>query len=308
MTSDRYSKLFPTRKVERDSDCLTYKGELGEGEYIGIADRNAGIHLKLEEEKPGNFKKVVSNFKGKITPLFIPDEIEERDLFQGEFAIGKIFTSELFKQEVKKSNLDKGSTMLFYGKRLINLKLLKDSEKAILVSKYPYYKSIFPDVSDGSSGSQSSRGKSSSTSKNNSTNSNKGTDSIPNNLDRDILLQKLNEEFTEGNPIETVVKSKKRNTRLVKLIKDLALADDGILRCACCKFEMQTAFGFEYIEAAHRIPLSERPEGYEIDPHKDLFLLCPNCHVAYDRLDHVSSVEELKAAMKVEFMWVKKDE
>ena len=47
MTKDRKSKLLPNRQVERDPDSLTNKGSLGNGEYIGIADRNSGLHLKI---------------------------------------------------------------------------------------------------------------------------------------------------------------------------------------------------------------------------------------------------------------------
>jgi 5-methylcytosine-specific restriction protein A len=52
-------------------------------------------------------------------------------------------------------------------------------------------------------------------------------------------------------------------------------------RCAVCNFSFEERYGplgRAYIHVHHTLELSRVPQGYQVDPVKDLRPLCPNCH------------------------------
>lgn len=69
------------------------------------------------------------------------------------------------------------------------------------------------------------------------------------------------------------------------------------LACAACGLlfeERYRALGANYIHVHHLIPLSEIGESYEIDPVRDLRLICPNCHAMVHRRNPPLTIEELR--------------
>lgn len=68
--------------------------------------------------------------------------------------------------------------------------------------------------------------------------------------------------------------------------------------CQICGFDFKEKYGKigeGFIEAHHRIPLSEIGKSYELDPINDLILVCSNCHSMLHRTrDKTLEVDELK--------------
>ncbi len=65
-----------------------------------------------------------------------------------------------------------------------------------------------------------------------------------------------------------------RNKSLVKAVKE---AREWV--CDICGTDFKTVYGTPYIEAHHKVPVSQLPEAHESRP-EDFALLCPNCHTA----------------------------
>jgi hypothetical protein len=76
---------------------------------------------------------------------------------------------------------------------------------------------------------------------------------------------------------------RERDTSLGKAAKKAFRAKNGKLCCEACGFEPEPIFGFEIIEAHHRLPLSQSPEGRLTTP-EDFILLCPSCHRAIHKI------------------------
>ncbi len=76
---------------------------------------------------------------------------------------------------------------------------------------------------------------------------------------------------------------RERDTSLGKAAKKAFRAKNGKLCCEACGFEPEPVFGFEIIEAHHRIPLSQSVEG-RVTTAEDFILLCPSCHRAIHKL------------------------
>jgi hypothetical protein len=77
---------------------------------------------------------------------------------------------------------------------------------------------------------------------------------------------------------------RERDTSLGKAAKKVFRAKNGKLCCEACDFEPEPIFGFEIIEAHHRIPLSQSLEG-RLTTSEDFILLCPSCHRAIHKID-----------------------
>ena len=91
------SALFPKRKAEFDDDSLSVKGSTRTATYVGVEQRNAGLHVRVEGPIPIGLK---SNPGTYLTVLFAPEHIEEKVLFKGEFREGKRFKYKLFGEQV----------------------------------------------------------------------------------------------------------------------------------------------------------------------------------------------------------------
>lgn len=80
----------------------------------------------------------------------------------------------------------------------------------------------------------------------------------------------------EGSPIEQI--SRRYERRAVN--REICLTLKG-RRCWCCNLDFGQRYGLEadgFIEVHHRIPASEMGPGYLLNPLRDLFPVCSNCH------------------------------
>jgi hypothetical protein len=83
---------------------------------------------------------------------------------------------------------------------------------------------------------------------------------------------------------------RERDSSLGKAAKKAFRAKNGKLCCEACGFEPEPIFGFEIIEAHHRLPLSQSPEGRLTTP-EDFILLCPSCHRAIHKITDCNFAE-----------------
>lgn len=82
--------------------------------------------------------------------------------------------------------------------------------------------------------------------------------------------------------------------------RELCLAHKGY-RCSVCGADMGKIYGEPgqlFIEVHHSIPVSEYEHERLIDPLKELYPVCPNCHAMLHRRKPPYSIDELKAIMK----------
>lgn len=92
---------------------------------------------------------------------------------------------------------------------------------------------------------------------------------------------------------------KVRNTSLVKEAKKLFKSQHGRLFCEVCTFDFETTYGVrgrDYIEAHHKIPISEVEEVKSVTV-ADLAMVCSNCHRMLHRPPWVS-LDELRACLE----------
>ena len=78
--------------------------------------------------------------------------------------------------------------------------------------------------------------------------------------------------------------------------RKLCLAIKGY-NCSVCGINFEKAYGEigkDFIHVHHVVPLHLINEAYVIDPIKDLFPICPNCHSMIHRIDPPYSIDELK--------------
>ena len=83
---------------------------------------------------------------------------------------------------------------------------------------------------------------------------------------------------------------RERDTSLGKAAKKAFRAKNGKLCCEACGFEPEPIFGFEIIEAHHKVPLSQSIEG-RVTTAEDFILLCPSCHRAIHKLPECDFLE-----------------
>ena len=79
----------------------------------------------------------------------------------------------------------------------------------------------------------------------------------------------------------------------------LCLAAKGY-SCSVCGMNFQQTYGElgrEFIHVHHAVPVSKMGENYKVDPLKELFPVCPNCHAMLHRTDPPMSVDELRALL-----------
>ena len=90
-----------------------------------------------------------------------------------------------------------------------------------------------------------------------------------------------------------------RNKALVLAAKAAAYARDHRLPCEVCGFSFLARYGehgADFIEAHHRVPVSELTEETE-NRVEDLAMVCANCHRMLHRGERSLSIPELKALL-----------
>jgi putative restriction endonuclease len=81
-------------------------------------------------------------------------------------------------------------------------------------------------------------------------------------------------QYTEGDRRYVTHLMAERNKEVVAYLKKT-----NTWVCDICNIDFNEKYGVHYIEAHHKIPMSNFLNEYKIKP-KDLALLCPNCHKA----------------------------
>lgn len=85
---------------------------------------------------------------------------------------------------------------------------------------------------------------------------------------------------TEGKVKVRIHRQKERDKKLVRIAKKKFKLQFGKIFCECCGIDFQESYseiGVDFIEAHHRVPISQVDEGAKTAVD-DLAMLCPNCH------------------------------
>lgn len=139
---------------------------------------------------------------------------------------------------------------------------------------------------------------------------NKELNSIANQIKTTILNKKINKKLyqiqieeddkslsvREGKVIYKLHKLRERDSKINKKKKDRYFQENGKLDCEVCGFDFYETYGDlgkGFIEAHHRVPLSEI-DGETITKLDDLALVCPNCHKMLHKAIDTLSVHQLK--------------
>jgi len=117
-------------------------------------------------------------------------------------------------------------------------------------------------------------------------------------FDRLIVQPNHDKRFAENAVRYGRHRIRERNAAVVKARKDAyRIATNGRMPCEVCTTSFVDDFGFEYLEAHHKMPLSMLNGEIETKL-EDLALLCANCHRAIHRIKNnagaILSVEEFK--------------
>ena len=138
--------------------------------------------------------------------------------------------------------------------------------------------------------------------------------SIANQIKKTISNQKINQKLyqitdenddeihsvKEGKVIYKLHKLRERDNKINKKKKALYFEHYGKLDCEVCGFDFYETYGDlgkGFIEAHHRVPLSEI-DGETTTKLKDLALVCPNCHKMLHKAIDTLSVSDLKKKIK----------
>lgn len=105
------------------------------------------------------------------------------------------------------------------------------------------------------------------------------------------------EELFEGSSEKRYVNYYERNPK----VRATAIRIHGT-RCMACDFDFEKVYGERgkgYIEVHHVVPISKSDGMKQVNPKKDLVVLCANCHRMVHRdKDHVLSLDELKCIIQ----------
>lgn len=103
--------------------------------------------------------------------------------------------------------------------------------------------------------------------------------------------------FREGKLSLRVHLSQERNAKLVKAAKTIWKSQDEYLRCSICSFSFKEKYGAVlgegFIEAHHKVPISQLKEETEVFP-EDLVPVCSNCHRMIHRYQPLISFDEIR--------------
>jgi len=117
-----------------------------------------------------------------------------------------------------------------------------------------------------------------------------------------ITTYEINGETEDSN--KYYIGAKEGSAKEIKSIKyernpinrQICLANKGY-RCSICGFDFEKVYGIlgrNFIEVHHIVPVSKMGDDYVVDPIKELYPLCSNCHSMVHRKDPPYSIEELK--------------
>lgn len=107
------------------------------------------------------------------------------------------------------------------------------------------------------------------------------------NDDQDTLSPKM-----EGNVRQCYVTKYERSP----VNRMLCLAIKGY-NCSVCGMNFEEVYGeigTGFIHVHHSVPVSKMGPDYIVNPEKELFPVCPNCHAMLHRCDPPMSIDELK--------------
>ena len=110
------------------------------------------------------------------------------------------------------------------------------------------------------------------------------------------LIEYTIEGYEEGNVKLVVHKKYERNP----INRQLCLINKGY-KCSVCGFDFKEHYGEignGYIEVHHTIPVSQMGLHYIVDPIKELYPVCSNCHSMLHRKDPAYTIDELKSIME----------
>lgn len=102
--------------------------------------------------------------------------------------------------------------------------------------------------------------------------------------------------YEEGRAYQETTTRYERNA----INRELCLAHKGY-RCSVCGIDMGEVYGepgLRFIEVHHSIPVSEYDHERLIDPLRELYPVCPNCHAMLHRRKPPYTIEELKSIMQ----------
>ena len=103
--------------------------------------------------------------------------------------------------------------------------------------------------------------------------------------------------FEEGKIISSIVNRYERNPQL----RERAIQIHGTI-CQVCGFEFEKVYGKigkGYIEVHHKNPLSKLGSSEDVDPKKDLVVVCANCHrMIHRQQNKIIPVSDLKMEIK----------
>lgn len=97
----------------------------------------------------------------------------------------------------------------------------------------------------------------------------------------DLVSPPSREGFPEGKRKERLHQFRERNPEVIRQAKQRALEEHGSLRCACCDFDFEDAYGKlgqGFIEGHHTVPISTLHEEGGETRVEDIALVCSNCH------------------------------
>lgn len=97
---------------------------------------------------------------------------------------------------------------------------------------------------------------------------------------------------TEGNARRMQVTRYERSP----INRMLCLTSKGY-NCSVCGMNFEKTYGeigINFIHVHHAVPVSQMGDDYLVDPEKELFPVCPNCHAMLHRCNPPLAVEELK--------------
>ncbi len=115
----------------------------------------------------------------------------------------------------------------------------------------------------------------------------------------EVVEDEIVEDYVglEGKETIRVHRRRERDRKLVKIAKRLFRRRHGALFCECCSMNFEITYGElgrDYIEAHHRIPLSQLVGHTETSPD-DLAMLCADCHRMVHRTEDCSIEDVVRA-------------
>lgn len=106
--------------------------------------------------------------------------------------------------------------------------------------------------------------------------------------------------FSEGQKEGSAKIVTSKNYERNPINRELCLLEKGYI-CAVCGFDFEERYGVlgkEFIHVHHTIPVHMMGENYIVNPSRELFPVCPNCHAMLHRKDPPLTIEELKEIVR----------